>query len=483
MFKAIQSPESRVALPAIGLAAGLAVVVVNPLAGAAIVAASAAIAFLALSRRDAVSLISLTIAVAYLLPARYAVAGVGPVGVPAILIGLFALCWWFAAQASPESGVAHGPQPIRVAVVVFGGALLVGAATAFAHPLSPSEANQVVRDLINFGAYFGVALLAADGIASHKRLDDLLRRLVWGGVFIALVGIFQFVTRVDPLAHLQIPGFREFISPGPSLFGVRSGFQRAIGTTEQPIEFAALLTALLPIAVHYAMHARPERRLQEWAAVAVILSAIPLSVSRTAILGLATAFVFMAAVWNWRKRLTAAFLAIVGVVAVRVAAPGLVGTFYSLIVNYSSDNSIVGRTDRYPLIGQLFLGSPIVGYGLGRDRPPTIQIIDNQYLSILVDAGAIALAALVVLLVVAISTARGARRRSADPSVRSLGQALAASVAVSIAAFFTYDGLAFRVASLTLFIVVGASGALWRLVRVPAPIVEVALASAEPASA
>jgi O-antigen ligase len=175
-------------------------------------------------------------------------------------------------------------------------------------------------------------------------------------------------------------------------------------------------------------------------------------------------------------------LAVIAVFAARIAAPGLVGTFYSLLANYSQDNSILGRTDRYPLIEQLFYISPIFGSGLGRDRP-SLSIIDNQYLSTLIDSGAIGLIALLVLFVVAITTARGARRRSADASTRLLGQALAASIAVSLATCLTYDGLAFRVASLTLFIVIGTSGALWRLVRSPAPAPELAIPNMEPVTA
>ena len=190
----------------------------------------------------------------------------------------------------------------------------------------------------------------------------------------------------------------------------------------------------------------------------------------------------LAAAWSWRQRLSAAILAVIGIFAARIAAPGLVGTFYSLIVNYSSDNSIVGRTDRYPLIGQLFLDSPVLGHGLGRDRP-SLPFVDNQYLSTLIDTGVIGLAGLLLLLVIALSTARGARRRSTDPTTRSLGQAMAASIAVGLATFVTYDGLAFKVVSLTLFIVIGASGALWRLVKSPAPAVEVAWGGIEPVSA
>ncbi|HVS50239.1 MAG TPA: O-antigen ligase family protein [Candidatus Dormibacteraeota bacterium] len=481
MVEAIRSPKGRVTLLAMGLAAGLAATAVIPLAGAAIVIVVAGIAFLALTRRDAVSLLSLTIATAFILPARYAVVGLGPAGVPAVLIGLFALFWWFAAQASPESGVAHGLQPIRIALLIFGCACLIGAAAAFAHPLSGSETNQVERTLITYGAFFGVAFLAADGIGSRERLDTLMRRLVWAGVFLGLVGILQFVVRIDPYAHLQIPGFQEWIPTSSAAF-LRGAFQRAIGTTEQPIEYASVLTALLPIAVHYAMQAPRERRLRDWIAVAVILFAIPLSVSRTALVGLAVGLAFLAAAWSWRRRLNALLLAVLGFLAARIVAPGLVGTFYSLVVNSSQDNSIIGRTDRYPLIERLFYASPIYGSGLGRDRP-SLPFVDNQYLSSLIDGGTIGLVALLVLLVIAISTARGARHRSTDPSTRSLGQAMAASIAVVFATFVTYDGLSFRVASLILFIVIGASGALWRLVQSPAPAPELVATGAEAVSA
>ena len=52
------------------------------------------------------------------------------------------------------------------------------------------------------------------------------------------------------------------------------------------LKYAAVLTALLPIAVHYAMHAPRERQLQDWIAVAVIsyvspaLLKLPASISR-----------------------------------------------------------------------------------------------------------------------------------------------------------------------------------------------------------
>jgi polysaccharide biosynthesis protein PslJ len=482
MVDAVKSQQGRIALLAIGLAAGLAAAVSVPLIGAALVIAVAAAAFLTLTRRDAVSLLSLIVAAAYLLPARYAIVGLGPTGVPAVLLGLFALFWWFAAQASTGSGVAHGLQPVRIALLIFGCATLIGAAVAYTHPISGTENNQLGRTLINYGAYFGVALMAADGTNNEERLNTLMRRLVWAGVFLALVGIFQFILRVDPYGHLQIPGFREWIPIGASEFGVRGAFQRAIGTTEQPIEYAAVLTALLPIAVHYAMRAPRERRLQDWIAVAVILSAIPLSVSRTAIVGLAVGVGFLAAAWTWRQRLSASVLAVLGVLAARAVAPGLVGTFYSLIVNSSQDNSVTGRTDRYPIIEQLFYYSPIFGSGLGLDRP-SLPFVDNQYLSTLIDTGTIGLVGLVLLFVIAISTARGGRHRSADPSTRSLGHALAASVAVTLTTFVTYDGLSFRVASLTLFLVIGASGALWRLTRAPAPAPFVVAKLNEPASA
>jgi O-antigen ligase len=336
------------------------------------------------------------------------------------------------------------------------------------HPISGAEVNEVERRLCSYAGYVGLALLAVDGIASRERLDALVRRLVLGGVFLALVGMGQFVLNFDPYARLQIPGFHVSVELFTAGFGVRGEFHRAVGTTEQPIEFAAVLCAILPLAIHTALHASRPRQIHWWLATAVIAAAIPVSVSRTAVIGLMAALFTLAIGWTARQRLNAIAIAVLVVLLSRAAVPSLVGTYFSLFANSGQDNSVTGRTDRYGTIGRYFTDSPFIGWGLGRVRPG-LPIVDNQYLATLVDGGLIALLALAVLFVVSMSVARGARRRAADEWSQSLGQSLAASIVVALATFMTYDALNFRVASVVLFIVIGAGGALWRLVREERP--------------
>jgi hypothetical protein len=420
--------------------------------------------FFVLTARDAVSLLTLAVAALFLLPANYTLQGLGSAGIPAVILGLGALAWWTAGKIIPTSGIDNGFQPVRLALIVFGCAILLGAAKAFSQHLSGADTRNVDRGLIDYAAYFGVALMAADGIHSRARLDALLQRLVLAGAFLAVIGMVQFGLGINPYGHLSLPGFRQSVLVDIGGFGTRGLFHRAFGSSEQPVEFGAVLTAILPLALHYAANAASRERLQRWLLALVIVFGIPLSVSRTGVIGSLAALMVFGVVWTWRQRLNALALAICFALAVRALVPGLVGTIASLFINFAQSNSVTGRTGRYDLVAQFFYNSPLLGYGFRRPNPD-LPVVDNQYLTTLIQSGAIALVALIILLIVGMSVARGARRRARDSTSQSLGQALSAGIAVSVFTFLTYDALSFRMASITLFVLIGASGALWRLVQ------------------
>jgi O-antigen ligase len=92
-------------------------------------------------------------------------------------------------------------------------------------------------------------------------------------------------------------------------------------------------------------------------------------------------------------------------------------------------------------------------------------LLDNQYLGIILEMGFVGLVSTVALFLSGIFCARGARRRSTDQSQRQLGQALVASVLVSMTGFLTFDALGFPMASGLLFLLLGCCGAHWRLIR------------------
>ena len=59
----------------------------------------------------------------------------------------------------------------------------------------PTRASNADRTLIIWVGYAGYLVLCADGVPNRARLDVLLRRLTWGGSYLALVALLQFFTK------------------------------------------------------------------------------------------------------------------------------------------------------------------------------------------------------------------------------------------------------------------------------------------------
>jgi polysaccharide biosynthesis protein PslJ len=413
-------------------------------------------------RFDSVAFLTCFLVLLVGVPSILIVKPLGASGTPATVLGLLALLWWVDARLAPELGVARGPQPIRVVVLLFLLSAVVSYLAAAMLPLATIELSGADRGMLTLLAAVGIALLAADGIASYDRLERLLSRVVNAGVFLAAVGILQFFTRFD-ISTL----FKFFIGLTPNadvpFFYSNAAVPRVAGTATHPIEFGVTLAFVLPFALHYAFAAPPERRLRQWAKVGVIATAVPMSLSRSAALGATAAIVVMLLGWSWSRRRVVLLAIPVFLVALRVAVPGLLGSVYSLFAHLGSDNSIKHRTQDYALVGRFIWSHPLFGRGFGTFIPSRYFLLDNQYLGTIIELGFVGLSLLVVMLVTGFFTARGARRRTADPGRRDLSQALAASIAVAIVSFGTFDALGFPMVTGMLFLLLGCAGAMWRL--------------------
>ncbi len=149
----------------------------------------------------------------------------------------------------------------------------------------------------------------------------------------------------------------------------------------------------------------------------------------------------------------------------QVLVPGLLGTVKSLFLNIRNDPSFQGRTDDYANIGKFIRERPFFGRGIGTFLPSLYILLDNQYIGIILEMGFVGLASLALLFLSGIFSARSARRRSSDQSVRSLGQAFAASIVIAMASFITFDALSFAMVTGVVFLLLGCCGAIWRLTR------------------
>lgn len=416
------------------------------------------------TRSDATAVLSLFVVLLIAIPAQWVVPGMGAAGRPAGLLGLGALVWLGVALLLPGVTVpGQGrPQPLRAALFALAASALVSYAMAFTRFVPGSEARGADRALLLVAAGVGVALLAAEGIDNRRRLDMLLQRFVWVIAVLAAVGLLQFATGWDLARLIRVPGLVE--NTEVEFVQLRSNFRRVAGTTLHPIEFGVLMASALPLALHLLLHDAPGRRRRWLLPLALIGMALPAAVSRTGILCGAVVVAVLLPTWPRSLRVTGLVIGAGATVALGAVVRGLIGTIRSLFTNLLQDDSTTGRTQDYAVVSRYVGERPLFGRGIGTFLPTEYTFLDNQYLLSLVETGAVGLVAIVGAFVVGASLARGARRRSADPSTRHLGQALAAAILAQMVSFATYDALSFPMATGALFLLLGCSGALWRLV-------------------
>jgi hypothetical protein len=311
-------------------------------------------------------------------------------------------------------------------------------------------------------AYLGVAMLAVDALGSRDRITTLLERLVLIGGLAAFIGILEFAfSGFNYRQVMLLPGLTTNVDV---VSDTRSGFDRIAAASSHPIEFSVVTAALVPLALHFVLHAE-RRRWRFSLALLALLTAIPMSISRSGVLTLAVALCVYSVALSARGRLNAIVLGIIGLGVFRALVPGLLGTVTSLFRDVSTDPSIAGRTDDYASIPVLMDGHWWWGRGLGTFLPDVYFFLDNQYLAALLQGGVVGLTAIVALHVVGLGTARGVRRRGTDLALRSEAQALTATIAsLGVAALF-FDAFSFRQSAFLLFLTVGCAGAHWSLVR------------------
>ncbi|MFI0356753.1 O-antigen ligase family protein [Actinomadura sp. 9N407] len=414
-----------------------------------------------IGRVDAVTVLSVFVFVLTMVPARFVVGPLGAAGTPAGVMAVLCLGWYLSSMITARTTPLRGPQPTRSVVVLFGCSILAAYAAAMGRSIPGLEANGADRGLILMLGWIGVALLAADGIPTLERLEAVRRRLVTGGGVIAVVGGLQFFTGLDLAAHLAFPGLTTSTSYTSLL--QRDEFNRPMATATHPIEFGVVLAMLLPLALHGAIHSEPGRRFRGWLPVGLIMIVLPMTVSRSAVLGMVVAGVVILPVWPAMWRVWALLAVGLLSVALRAVVPGLIGTLTSLVSSIGSDSSTVTRTDDYAVIGEALGTRPWFGQGFGTYLPQTYRILDNQYLLSLVETGLVGMVLLLVVLMSGWVMARKARKASTDPATRHMAQCFAASMAVAMASYATFDAFSFPMAASLTFLCLGCSGALWRL--------------------
>ncbi|WP_214409868.1 O-antigen ligase family protein [Sphaerisporangium fuscum] len=417
-------------------------------------------------RLDPVSIMTFFLIVLFVLPARYRVGALGAAGAPASMVAVLLIVWYLLSTLSPRWTPIRGRQPVRPVIMFFCLSILASYVAAMTRPLSTDELNVADLGLILAAGWAGIALVTADGINSMDRLETLRHRLVLGASFSAFIAMLQFFSGVEITQYMALPGLTESTS---AVLFERDGFFRPAGTATHPIELGVTLAAVLPLALHGAIYCddRKQRR-KRWLMVALIAGVLPMSVSRSAILGLFIVMVVLLPTWPSEWRLRAILIFGFGAIVMRLMIPGLIGTVLNLVTVIGSDESSTTRTGDYDAVIAAVQLRPFFGQGFATYLPRIYRVIDNQYLMSALETGIVGVLALMAFLFSGWSLARRARRAATDEPTRHLAQCLAASTGVAIFGFGTFDAFSFPMITNVMFLILGICGALWRLQTQPA---------------
>lgn len=411
---------------------------------------------------DAVSVLTVGLVLNCALPSYLSISALGPLGRPGVVWFLGAVLWWEWSQLQRPFPLEVQPQPARRFLFLFLGVMLASYGLNNLAGLPADEARAADSGLLKGLSWVGIFLIANDGITDRERLLVLLRRVAAIGALMSTLGLLQFFTGQSFISSLYIPGF----TAGTDFDNIqsRAGFLRAAGTASHPLEYGVVLCMSLPIAITLALHDAKGKAVLRWLSVGAVLAASALSVSRSALIGIATALIVLLPSWSRTARLRAGIVLAAGSLGMYLFVPGMVGTVRGLFTGLSEDSSTQSRTDSYAAAADLVSRNPFAGRGFGTFLP-SYRILDNEYLLLLIELGIVGLCSFVLLVLSGIYCCVRACRGSKDPLLRQLCFALIASLSAGAVMFAFFDALSFPMAASYMFLALGVAGALWRIVR------------------
>jgi polysaccharide biosynthesis protein PslJ len=222
--------------------------------------------------------------------------------------------------------------------------------------------------------------------------------------------------------------------------------RRIAGPSIHAIAFSVVLGMILPIAIHYARAARTwPTRIAYTVAAAAVATTMFLTGSRTAFVAFT---VLLAVLWltiPQIRKWTIPGLVVLAVV-LHMAFPGAIGMLTerlspAYLASTESGNQ-AGRVADYARIVTFFHYRPLLGMGFGTFDPFRFFWVDNQYLILLVELGALGLGAFIAFFASGFGLLYRAGRRFGG-ELGDLAVALSASVAVFGVTSFTYDSFGF----------------------------------------
>jgi polysaccharide biosynthesis protein PslJ len=414
------------------------------------------------------SLVGGLIVVILLLPIRrYAMPGNLPFELEPyrVLVAALGAVWIASLLVEKDLRLRSSPFDGPIALLVAGalGSVVVNGDRI----ATPEVSATVLKKLTFLLSYLIVFYLIVSVVRRLDEVEVIVKVLVVGGAIVAAFALLEARTGTNVFNNLGgiVPFLRLTEIPEAADLA-RGGRTRVYASAQHPIALGALLVMLLPFAISLA---RSGRRRIWWICGGLLALGALATLSRTGILMLLViGLTYLVLRPASLKRFWPALLP--AIVVVHLILPGTIGTFQESF--FPSEGLIAQQTDAEVGSGRVAsLGpaldqasqTPILGQGYGTrivDGPaPTAFILDDQWLSTLLETGLVGVAAWLWLFVRIGRQLGGAAKR--DDSER--GWLLVAVVASSVSfavGMLTFDAFSFIQATFMLFIVAALGASL-----------------------
>lgn len=416
--------------------------------------------------RQAALLLQVFVVAAFVVPADSVLKVIGAAGYPAGIVAVLIFLGWMVTALLGFHDPIHTRHPVRGALGLLWICTLLSYA---AMPLyAPNESQRLSADrwILLLLGISGVVLVAAEHLRDPRDVLRVLRTVVWGATFSAIVAMLQFWLRWDlkPVLRQLLPGFEVNFENGS--YQGRDALMRVGGTAIHPIELGVVAGMLLPLAIWFGMHDTHRPALRRWAPALLIGMCVPMSVSRSAVLTVVASMSVFVICLPARQRVWAFACTPLAVVAIFASTPGYLRTIVASFGAGTEDSSITNRLDNYPRVVALVREAPWLGRGGGTYLvEDATRILDNQYLKTAIELGLPGLLALVLFFLVPAIAAADTRRRSTDAQVRLLVGALGGGCFAAAIGAYAFDALAFPQFASIHAVVVGLTSSCWLAVR------------------
>jgi O-antigen ligase len=370
-----------------------------------------------------------------------------------LALGILVVAWIGAIAVGAERGPRLRPSAVDLGVVAFMGVVVLGV-LANAEVLSNlGQMTLAFKKLVLISTYLIFFYICATSIR-RSELRAFTALLIGLACVTAIGLIYEYRTGVNLFYDWTATILPDTVAVDPPPVNEGGGRPTIVGPTTHGLAAAALFAMALPFAVAGAL-ASPgnRRRVVHLAAAGLMIAAALCTLRKTGAVAPCVALLVLL-LYKPKQMIRLLPAGLVLLVAVQMVAPGAINRVrIQLAGTQESQSSTAGRTSDYEAVWPDIMSEPALGRGFGTYDSSKYRILDNEYLGVLVETGAVGLAAFAAMILSVIFVAHRLIRRWEEPVAARTALAAAAATAAFGVATALFDVLSFGHAPYLFFFV------------------------------